>query len=120
MLPIVLALLLQGAPAAPPAPPNEIKDPDWRPVDSSVSPMRFYPEAAQKRGVTGSATIACSVTAVGTLTDCVIVSETPPAYGFGAAALRMSVLFRMRLLSKTGQRVEGGRVTIPIRFALPR
>lgn len=117
MLLIVLALLLQGAPAAP---SHEIEDPDWRPVDSSASPMRFYPEAAQKVGVTGAATIACIVTAKGTLTDCVVVDETPPAYGFGAAALRMSVLFRMRPLTKSGQRVEGGRVTIPIRFALPR
>ncbi|MBU4061445.1 MAG: hypothetical protein KKF90_06255, partial [Alphaproteobacteria bacterium] len=35
-------------------------------------------------------------------------------------SVKMSVLFRMRPLTKSGQKVDGGTVRLPIRFALPR
>ncbi len=60
----------------------------------------------------------CSVTAQGSLTGCRIVSEDPSGQGFGAASLRMVNLFRMRPQTRDGTPVDGGSVTIPIRWNL--
>jgi hypothetical protein len=46
---------------------------------------RFYPEAARRTGVTGSATVLCTATAARSL-DCTLQSETPEGHGLGAAA----------------------------------
>jgi protein TonB len=123
MFSILMAALAQVAPLAgePEASaPREIADPDWRRVKSPGSPLRYYPEKAQRAGVEGAATISCIVNASGLLHDCTVVEETPADYGFGEAAIKMSVLFRMRPLTKSGQKVDGGAVRLPIRFALPR
>ena len=79
-----------------------------------------YPDRAQRTDTAGRATISCTVTAKGTLTSCSVVSEDPGDMGFGDAALKMSKLFRMRPKTQDGAPVEGGQVTIPIRFQLPK
>lgn len=84
-----------------------------------VDIMRYYPARAEQMAVEGTATITCNVTVAGRLAECVVVSETPPDFGFGEAALKMSPLFKMRPLTREGAAVEGGRVTVPIRFKLP-
>jgi hypothetical protein len=63
-------------------------------------------------GKEGSADIDCAVAPGGRLADCRVVKETPDGFGFGAAALRLSALFRM----KDGH--KGERTRIPINFAL--
>ena len=123
MVALALAVMLQAvAPveATASSAGREIANPDWRRVERGGSPLRFYPAAAQRRGIEGSATIACVVDAGGMLHDCQVLSEAPAGVGFGEAAVRMSVLFRMRPLDKDGQKVDGGVVRIPIRFRLPR
>ena len=41
------------------------------------------------------ATRSCRVSAQGVVADCRILSETPDAYGFGEAALKLTRYFRM-------------------------
>jgi protein TonB len=82
--------------------------------------MRFYPQAAQKRGMEGSATLECVVTAKGLLDSCRVLAETPKGVGFGEAAIRMAILFRMKPETRSGNSVEGGVVKLPINFRLPR
>jgi hypothetical protein len=48
-----------------------------------------------------------------------VVSETPPAYGFGAAALTLAGKFLMEPKLQNGRAVAGGAVRIPIVFSLP-
>jgi protein TonB len=115
-----------AAPVPPPAPPppepkpSVIENPDWlrRPTASDMA--RYYPERAQRMNVEGRATIACTVDARGGLEACQIVSESPGDQDFGAAALRMSKLFKMRPMTVDGLAVTGGAVRIPIRFVLPK
>jgi len=51
-----------------------------------------YPARALEQGVSGGATIRCKVGMDASLTDCTIVTETPPGVGFGRAALRAAPL----------------------------
>jgi protein TonB len=69
--------------------------------------------------ISGRAMVNCAVRTDGALEDCGLESEDPPDYGFGAAAMKMTPLFRMRPMTKDGVAVAGARVRIPFRFELP-
>jgi len=111
-------------PPAPPPPepprPSVITSPDWLRRPSAEDMERYYPERAQRMNVSGRASISCTVNARGTLEGCSVTSEDPSDAGFGDAALRMSKLFKMRPMTKDGAPVDGGRITIPIKFVLPQ
>ena len=70
-------------------------------------------------GVSGRAELACQVTSKGTV-NCTVASEDPPDQGFGAAAMKLAHLFRMRPQTKDGAPTDGGKVNIPLRFVLAK
>lgn len=114
ILAMMLAASVQSAPAAP-----FLKLPDWarRPSDDVIA--RAFPERAQRLGVSGVATMSCTVTAKLTLEACSVVSETPPAYGFGNSALYLSRYYRLQPKTLDGLAVVGGQVEVSIDFPLP-
>lgn len=106
---------VEAGPAAAPV----IANPDWRRRPTPDQLARACPERALSRGVSGSATLNCVVTASGAVTDCQIIAETPVGQGFGRAAERLSRYFAMNPRTVDGDPVAGARVLIPLRFNAP-
>jgi len=104
---IVAAAQFAGFADAQPVPPGVIpvppvpKNPPGVPHDDSLMTSgtwtypgmddidAAYPKKAQADEIEGQATIYCDVTPSGRLAGCVIVSETPADYGFGAATVAL-------------------------------
>ena len=80
--------------------------------------LKFYPTEAMIHLREGQAVIKCSVASDLALKDCAVVSEEPLGFQFGAAALKLSRLFKMKPTTPDGQSVTGTEVTIPLAFKL--
>lgn len=118
---LLAAGVLAGAPAQAAEPSREVvTQPDWLRRPSAEDMGNFYPKLASSLDVEGRATISCDVTFEGKLTNCTVVSQAPPDFGFGAAAVGMASVFQMRPMTKDGKPVDGGIVRIPIMFRLPQ
>jgi TonB family protein len=102
------------------ADPSLIKRPDWAREPDGDDYGRIYPDRAISHGVTLANTVMdCQVRADGRLDPCTIKSEAPPGYGFGAAALRIAVYFKMKPTDRDGAPTAGRHVLIPVHFQGP-
>jgi hypothetical protein len=81
-------------------------------------PMRhFYPAAAMKDKVQGSAKIECQVTEAARLEECKVLSEEPQGYGFGEATIQLFSLVTLK--PQTVQRLNGRPfTTAPVQWTL--
>lgn len=118
---MLLVLAALAVTAADPSDADRIvvTNPAWERLPTGDDIAHFYPERAQRKGVSGAATVQCLVSVKGTLTDCRVLTETPAGENFGDAALRLTQFFRMRPKTVDGQPTAAGSVVIPIRFQLP-
>jgi TonB family protein len=91
--------------------------PEWVAIPSGDDMAKVYPDVALRLSLPGAASIKCIVDTDGKLQDCQIVKESPPGFGFGAAALRLAPDFKMKPAVMDGRPVEAV-LTIPIRFEL--
>jgi TonB family protein len=107
--------LALAAPVEPTPTPGVI---DYRPMSRSAKGIdisRFYPDRAQRMSVSGRVQLSCQRIRAEKLEDCVVLSESPADYGFGAAALKMSAVMAYRAETVDGAPTEGP-VVIPLEF----
>lgn len=78
-----------------------------------------YPTSAFTRKITGETKLSCLVAADKKLTDCRIEKESPADEGFGAAALSLTPLYRLRESDELGRRVAGRRIPVAMTFFAP-
>jgi His-Xaa-Ser repeat protein HxsA len=116
---VEIAMPSAAAPVEPPTsestPEHQIRAPVWLKRPSGEDLARYYPDRAQRLGVAGEAVIRCTVDTGGVLSNCTVESESPPAYGFGDAAIRLAHLFRLQVKPED----VGATITLPIIFNLP-
>ncbi|WP_374274308.1 TonB family protein [Brevundimonas sp.] len=99
-----------------PTAPAVITRPEWIQKPTGAQLLDVYPNRALDKGVAGSATLRCTVTAAGRLSGCSVASETPGGYGFGRAAMSLTRYFAVSPRLVDGRPVAGAEVDIPIRF----
>jgi periplasmic protein TonB len=121
---------LRSAPAPPAAPPpataatstagslppltnKDVKLSFW---DGAPKSLRFYPEEAQRLGITGSADAECLISADLRLTHCKVLSERPATYGFGKAAIGIFSIMDAATLTKDGTPTAGRLVDVHFDF----
>lgn len=80
-----------------------VTNPSW--VERPQNLERYYPRRALRMNMEGSATLDCRVGVDGGL-DCVVLSETPPEWGFGEAARRIASEYRMVPAMRNGEAIE--------------
>lgn len=121
---LILAGLLQSADAA--AEPlnagafkQQADAPVWMRRPSASDFARYYPRNAERAGIEGRATIACTIDTKGFMEKCEVVREEPAGQGFGAAALALGPGFKLTPKTPSGISVVGSKITIPIAFRLP-
>lgn len=86
--------------------------PRWRKMPTREQVNGVYPKAAWDKGVSGGATLLCTLGVNGTVRDCEVVREAPPGQGFGQAVLLLSRHFRIEPRRENGRAVET-RLAIP-------
>ena len=98
-----------------------ITAPDWTILPDPAQTADLYPANAAKAGAsTGVGKVDCRIGEDGKLGDCALVSEEPPALGFGAAALSAAAQMHANLWTRDGARAIGARVVVPLRFDAPQ
>ena len=120
MLALIMAAALGQVATPPAAKPSVITEPDWLQRPAVQDMVRYYPAAAAAAHIEGQATLRCVVTEAGALSDCAVFDEEPKDQGFGAAALNLAPLFKMRPMTRNGVAVSGGKINIPVHFRLPK
>jgi TonB family protein len=76
--------------------------------------QRFFPEEALRHNIRGLATILCTVSQDGSLTDCSIACESPTGHWFGEATLRMAPYLRLEPTAKDGSATAGRAFIFPM------
>lgn len=99
--------------------PSVVKNPDWLIVPTAEQFEDSYPKQAWRDDVEGKVTLLCRVGVDTLLKDCVVESETPADYGFGAAALSIAGEIRMSPKLVDGKPVDGALVRVPVAYKLP-
>jgi len=92
---------------------------EWitRPTQFQINP--FWPVRAKEQRISGEVLLACIVPRPGRPDRCWMLSEMPAGHGFGAAAVRMSRIFRIRPVRRNGEPLDLP-VRIPIVFQVRR
>lgn len=113
-----LAMLVCGqVHAAEADPPPKL---DWLRKPTASDMAKYYPEKAQSEQKSGVAIVDCDLDAGGQLEKCRSVAEWPTGYDFGAAALKLTSIFRIDPKSVDPNDPARNRLVMPIVFSTLR
>lgn len=76
----------------------------------------FYPERSLRHGLSGEATIRCTLDGQGHPRGCQILSEAPVGAGFGPQGRKALTYFKARSTTPDGRSVAGSSVEVVFRF----
>jgi protein TonB len=76
----------------------------------------YYPAGAKARHLAGAAEISCMISDVQSLTDCKVISETPPGEGFGSAAVGLFSTIAVDPTAKDGSSTAGRSIDLHFTF----
>jgi hypothetical protein len=94
-----------------------VTKPVWTEMPSAVDFQLTFPKT--ENGVNSvRVVLACTVGQGGVLADCAVAQEEPAGQGYGAGALALAPKFRVGPWSQDGQPTVGGKLRLPIRYAL--
>ncbi len=116
MIGLGAAGLLPTAKAEPPAassttPPRVLDAPPYAEM------LRGYPRRAGIEGIEGKAKVRCTVSPKAAVSNCSVVSETPPDMGFGEASIRFAPHVRFQPATQDGRPVSA-EVIIPVTWSM--
>lgn len=124
MIGLLVTVLLSGptirvADAALPALPALTME-DAPPIASTRVPRSepYYPRKAMDEGKEGKADIKCLISADHAITQCTVLNETPPKWGFGAAAMELFTGMKVPEMTKSGEPTAGREYKIHMNFRL--
>lgn len=92
-----------------------VGDVAWAREPSARDFARYFPGRALDDGQSGNVTLSCIIGGGGRLA-CSVVSESPPGYGFGQAAISISRQLRVRTRLPDGSSAEGRELRLPLSF----
>lgn len=76
----------------------------------------FYPERAQRLGISGEAVATCQVSEGGLLRNCVILSAAPTDNSFDLAAAKLLANAKTDPSTKTGEPTAGKTLNLTVKF----
>ena len=80
----------------------------------------YYPERAQRTGVSAQTAAVCRVAAGGVLADCVLEGFEPKGYGFDEATLKLLADARTDAATRSGQPTEDRQLRVALTFKVRR
>ncbi len=95
--------------------PGQENEERRRPVTWADTPFVEPPQAFMDRGGEGAANLTCDITTEGRASSCVLIEESPPGLGLGAAALAARPNFRFNPATANGVPVAD-RITFVVAF----
>ncbi len=87
----------------------------WKRTPHGGEFARYYPATAAFQG-DGRATITCELTAEGFLRNCVVDHEEPEGKGFGAATVKLALLFQLDMKASCAR--PGMRLQFPVAWRM--
>ena len=117
--PLFACLLLTSAVAAEETAPHRVTRPEWAVRPTGEQMYNALSHSARVDEPSGWALIRCDVTDKGLLKDCIALAESSGHYEFGKTALRLAPIFRLKPATRDGKPTAGGRILIPLVWAMP-
>ena len=113
---LVVAALASLSGTALAADDGVIRQPPWRSMPDPTVQRTFLPAKAAAKGVAGHILLRCKGGENGHLEGCVVLSESPPDFGFGDAAIGYAGKFILKSKTTDGRSTAGATIEVPIDF----